>query len=255
MPHMFKRIRLTWRDASAGGYGILTFLFAFALAWALMYPADFFYGLWHDHAGIAEGIEKYGPKNRYKPGFADTTRAQRVALFGEINVAVHRGGEGLEAISYQTPSSRGPQLLLRQPEVVHLQDVAHLMQGLMVFASVVAMLWVLATACYVLRRDFIPGMLQQSIGPCLIIVLSGLCLLFFGAENVFNQLHIWVFPLEHQWFFYYQDSLMSTMMLAPRLFAWIAFSWVLLAMVIFVAVIFACERLVQYLAYRRGVKL
>ena len=35
-------------------------------------------------------------------------------------------------------------------------------------------------------------------------------------------MHEWVFPAEHQWFFYYQESLMTVLMKAPDLFGAIA---------------------------------
>jgi hypothetical protein len=50
-------------------------------------------------------------------------------------------------------------------------------------------------------------------------------------------MHVWVFPADHQWFFYYQDSLMSTLMKAPYLFGYIAVALVALATV-FLALIF-----------------
>ena len=39
---------------------------------------------------------------------------------------------------------------------------------------------------------------------------------------MFYQFHIWLFPADHEWFFYWQDSLMSTLMKAPVLFGGIA---------------------------------
>ncbi len=47
-------------------------------------------------------------------------------------------------------------------------------------------------------------------------------LLISGPEAVFYQFHIWLFPADHEWFFYWQDSLMSTLMKAPVLFGGIA---------------------------------
>ena len=71
-----------------------------------------------------------------------------------------------------------------------------------------------------------------NIGVGLIITSAGL--LTLGGKAVFYQLHIWIFPANHQWFFYYQDSLMSTMMKAPDLFAYIAISLSLLGLLFFV---------------------
>jgi len=63
-----------------------------------------------------------------------------------------------------------------------------------------------------------------------------------GPKDVFYQMHIWVFPDNHQWFFYYQDSLMSTMMKAPDLFAGIAAQIVLLALLLFSVGVYAARK-------------
>jgi hypothetical protein len=62
----------------------------------------------------------------------------------------------------------------------------------------------------------------------------GVILAVIGPKAVFTQLHIWVFPAEHKWFFYYQDSLMSTMMHAPILFGGIAAQWAAFASIVFI---------------------
>ncbi|MFN2223885.1 MAG: DUF1461 domain-containing protein, partial [Candidatus Promineifilaceae bacterium] len=54
----------------------------------------------------------------------------------------------------------------------------------------------------------------------------------------------WICPPGHQWFFYYQDSLMTTMMKAPVLFAGIAAEWLVLTIAVFVALVAACVRFV-----------
>lgn len=47
-------------------------------------------------------------------------------------------------------------------------------------------------------------------------------LIWIGPTRVFYTLHEWVFPSDHQWMFSYQESLMTTLMKAPDLFAAIA---------------------------------
>ena len=46
-------------------------------------------------------------------------------------------------------------------------------------------------------------------------------------------MHEMVFPDDHQWFFYYQDSLMTTLMKAPDIFFAIGAVWAILASVIY----------------------
>lgn len=228
--------------AYSAAYGILAFMVAMTLSWVVMMKFDFFYGVWHDHGGIQEGIEIYGPKNRYKNGFAQTTRQQRVDLFHQINKAVHSGGDGLEEITYQSPSSNGEQKLLRKPEVVHLTDVANLID-LMIWVMAVVLFVCPAMAIYFYKKQgCLPKIKFQLVGIGGLLALLGLLLIVFGAENVFNTLHVWVFPKEHQWFFYYQESLMSTMMLAPLLFAWIGAAWVVISIVMYVLLSFLVSK-------------
>jgi len=213
-------------------------LFSIAISWLLLYQTQFLFGVFHDVGGIKEGIDKYAPLNKYKAGFGDTTYTQRVEAFKAINIAVHNSGEGLADISYQTATSHGPQRLLREPEVVHLQDVANLLdvfKPLFWWSLLALPLFMMALAFYNPLAIFvtIPAIKHSMITIGMLALLLALPLLIFGAEDVFNQLHIWIFPKEHQWFFYYQESLMSTLMYAPVLFGWIAAAWALFALASF----------------------
>lgn len=232
--------------AIAAGYGLLTYILVLSVAWFGLAQVDFLYGFWHDNVGIKEGIEQYGPQNRYRPGFAETTREQRVELFAAINDAVHSRGRGLEQITYQTPTSGGEQTLLRTPEIVHLKDVAVLLDKLFFLVVAVFIGWPLATFFLYKHPAGLPTMKNQLLGIVIFIALVLVTLFIFGAENVFNQLHIWIFPGEHQWFFYYQDSLMSTMMLAPRLFGWIAVVLAALSLLLFIVVQFLLAKISRH---------
>ncbi|MFT5083168.1 MAG: putative membrane protein [Lentisphaeria bacterium] len=227
-------------------YVALSLFVATILAWGIMMQGNFFYGVWHDHGGIAEGIEKYGPQNRYKEGFAETTRQQRIEIFAEISRAIHCNGEGLWDIAYSSSSSDGEQTLLREAEVVHLTDVAHLISLMKIAATLGSVFWLAILVCLLKARAKLPLLRHQMLGLAGIFFVGGLVLFAAGAEDVFNLLHIWIFPDNHQWFFYYQDSLMSTMMLAPTLFGWIAAAWAVLALGVFIVVHF-----IVLLAFRR----
>ncbi len=213
-------------------FAALTFLVSISLAWLFLFSIHFLYGVWHDYGGIAEAIEKYGPQNRYKLGFAETNREERLALFADINRAVHSGGRDLGNISYEV-LGQPRQLLLRKPEVIHLQDVANLINILkwIGFASIVC--WLVFVSQYFLNRKPLPNLKTQVFGLTIFVCVVTLLIILIGAESVFNQLHIWVFPKEHEWFFYYQDSLMSTLMFAPTLFAYIAIELVLMSVLFF----------------------
>lgn len=226
-------MQITSRMLSAV-YGLSGLLVALAFAWALLVANNYFYGLWHDYAGIGDAIEKYGPLNRYREGFADTSREQRVVLFGKIATAVHNDGQGLEKIFYLTPANAPGVPLLHEAEIVHLNDVAaliNIVQNILIFASV---FWLVATGFFIYKNKPLPGVKAQIIGFGTTICISVAIVLLFGWEKVFNQFHIWIFPEEHQWFFYYQDSLMSTMMWAPHLFKYIGLCWAGFTVVLFV---------------------
>ena len=244
------------KTAIIAAYGLLTFLLALSIAWILLARVDFLYGVWHDYAGIKEGIERYGPQNRYRSGFAATSREQRVKLFSAINSAVHNSGDGLDRITYETATSDGRQLLLREPEIVHLRDVANLIDKLFYVMVIAFIGWPLGTYFMCRSQMGIPSGKQQIGGLFALLAVVIVLLLIFGAENVFNQLHVWIFPAGHQWFFYYQDSLMSTLMLAPTLFAWIAVALGGVGIFIFIALhLFAkklCHGVLLPLSRRRN---
>ncbi len=214
-------------------YSVMAFVIALVLAWFILAKQDFAYGFWHDNVGIAEGIEKYGPKNRYRVGFADTSREQRIELFAEINHSIHNQGKGLSEISYDSNTSRGQQPLLREPEIIHLQDVANLLDFLKIVIVLVGVFWIFLFIILIKKYRSLPSVKFQLLSLSNLLILGLLLIALLGPEQVFNALHIWVFPKDHQWFFYYQDSLMSTMMLAPILFGWISILWVAVAVAIY----------------------
>src|SRR5690606_5060552 len=80
--------------------------------------------------------------------------------------------------------------------------------------------------------------------------ITGITLVIFitGPTKVFYWLHEQIFPDEHEWFFYYQDSLMTTLMKAPDLFGFIAVILVILMMVLWSLTIWGMIKLLPSLA-------
>lgn len=203
-----------------------------ALAWISLAAVDFGYPLLYRVLDIDQHISRYGPENRYRHGFELTSRDQRLALFGQINEAVHRGGKGLASLTYPGPRGRAVPLL-REPEVVHLTSVARLIDLLARISWV--MLVLLGLSVILLRRA------RASLAPARRLLLgsvgaaagAALLVLVIGPERVFNTLHVWVFPAGEQWYFFYQESLMTTLMKAPDLFGAIAGMLALLTLVFF----------------------
>ena len=195
---------------------ISALLAALATGWMLHKPADYGYSFWYDQMDIRGHIDKYGPKNRYIRGFDDLSREQHLELFGGIVDAVHNQGRGLAELEF-TDSRGRTKPLLREPEIVHLQDVANLIDVLSVAGAVSLLIAAIGTFMLIRRRIPIQWK-QQGLLLGGLLGAVALVLLIAGPKAVFYQLHVWIFPDDHQWFFYYQESLMSTMMKAPDLF-------------------------------------
>ncbi len=203
----------------------LTFFVALWLSWHLLTKIDFGYPFWYQYGGIQSNIETYAPQNRYRHDFETTDDAQRQALFHQIAQAIQLPPEQalkqLKSLHYTTAD--GQQFsLLREPEVLHLVDVSYLIQQLNAAGRALALIWIGLTLWVLLRKLCFPSK-QQALWMLLGgLGIAILALLIIGPTEVFYQLHHWVFPAGHPWFFYYQDSLMSTMMAAPKLFGQIA---------------------------------
>lgn len=91
-----------------------------------------------------------------------------------------------------------------------------------------------------------PSVRIQLAGLAVLSAVIGIILAVIGPKAVFTQMHIWVFPPQHKWFFYYQDSLMSTMMHAPVLFGGIAAQWAAFASLVFIALQLAVKHGVDH---------
>ncbi len=208
----------------------LSLILSLGLAWHSLAKVDFGYVIWYEYGGIKEFINNYAPQNNYKKNFDLASEQQQINAFHEIVYAIQNHGEGLAKISYQVGNNN--YLLLRNAEVIHLQDVANLIDWLNKFLVFSFILW-LIIFLYQLKYPFVYGKKATILSIVGGGALLALPLIIFGATKVFYQFHIWVFPDNHQWFFYYQDSLMSTMMKAPDIFAYIALSLVFTTLIIY----------------------
>lgn len=205
------------------------------LAWKLMQPFNYGYAFWYEQLGIAEHIDRFAPQNRQgKSGFETTDYDTRYQLFEGISQAVNNSGQGLRELSYTGQPGATPQLLLTDPEAVHLEDVAKLIDLLVPVGWAALALLVVLTLISRFGKLRLPG-----IGSSLLtlLIIAGLCAIVIvavGPHNVFKAMHEMVFPDDHQWFFYYQDSLMTTLMKAPDIFFAIGAVWAMLSSIIYV---------------------
>jgi len=210
---------------------LLCFVVTLPVTWWGLAKADFFYSTLYDAIGIDKHIERYAPKNRYdKRDFVETSKAQRVELFHEVVVAIHNKGEGLDSLSYNAVNEP-KKVLSTDAEVTHLQDVANLLEKLKTLVFLVSIVWLVAILWMYLKRMRVPSA-QSLVTMFFIWLVIAILVLLLGPEKVFNQLHIWVFPDDNQWFFYYEESLMSTIMKAPQLFGYISLIWVIASLVL-----------------------
>jgi hypothetical protein len=201
---------------------------ALLTSWQLLKSADFLYPLWYDVIGIDRTIAEYGPQNSYRDHFELTTREERTRLFAAIVAAIHDGGRGLEALTYHDARGQAVAPLLRSPEITHLRDVSRLVDGLYRLGLGAVVVWLVVLAWLWRLRLPPPPLGRYFAGLGLAAGVLGLAVIAIGAKKVFYTAHTLIFPASHQWFFYYEESLMTMLMKAPDLFAAIAAEWLLL---------------------------
>lgn len=208
---------------------------ALFISWQVSAKLNFLYPIWYHALSIDKTIDTYGPQNRYISGFASTTTSERFEIFAQINEAVHQQGQGLSTITFYDQQSRETKVLLRAPEILHLHDVARLIDQVywLGYAALTGLALLLG---YVfVKNDNMPRIAPYHWAGSGALGVAVVGILVIGAEKVFYQFHEWIFPPGHPWFFYYQDSLMSTSMQAPNLFGAIAVQLGVLAILLYVA--------------------
>lgn len=241
----FKRGR---QVAAQAGLVACCVWWSLVFAWYGLSAVNFAFPVVYEMAGIGENIAQYAPQNRYKRGFELTTRVEHERLFAEIVRAINHNGKGLADISYRGPDGNVIDRFLRMPEVVHLQDVANLLTSLRYFCWYIAGLTIVLTGLYLYLRWPIPNTRRAGVGLGVVLAIVTMGLIFTGATDVFYSLHTRIFPDGHQWFFYYQESLMTTLMKAPDLFAYIGLLLVAVSMGVFVPLWAGWRRIINWLS-------
>lgn len=200
-------------------YALACFWLALALSWRGLAWFDYGYPFWYQVLDIREHIARYAPENEEKPGFEQLPPEQHKRAFAQISRAVHSGGTGLGELAYRGPDGK-PVALLTRDEILHLEDVAALLH-LGAWISVFMLLFWLPLALAV-KRYSRPPPGYRLLGAGVPAAIVGAWVLVSGPRAVFYTLHDWLFPPENPWFFYWEESLMSTLMKAPYLFGGIA---------------------------------
>lgn len=222
------------------------FCASFYLAWQVSAATNFFYSTWYDVLKIDIAISKYAPNNKYKKrGFEHLPKSEHVSLFSGITKAIQKGGDGLRDLNFKNSNSNEQVKLLTEAEVVHLQDVANftgVFKYLGIFGALMsAIIFLLMRFAKIPIAKF-KNLLLGGIGLVLLITLL---VVVVGPTKIFYAGHELIFPDNHQWFFYYEDSLMSTMMKAPALFGPIVGQLLLLTLIVWVMILWLCGKLMS----------
>ena len=215
---------LVWANVC---WSLSLWLLCLTAVWIALAQQSFFYKQWYQLLGIDQTINTYAPLNRFeRQSFVNTNSEEHARLFTAITQAVHQQGSGLSAIEYTSLDGKAVPLLTKA-EVIHLQDVANLMTVATAWMKVIAVVFIFSSLLMRYKEITISPLKQQWVYAgglmAVLLVLS----LVIGVENLFYGLHTIVFPDGHQWFFYYEDSLMSTLMQAPNIFLPIGVVWII----------------------------
>lgn len=197
-------------------------LIALALiSWHLLAQVHFAYPVGYQLLNLDKHIAEFAPLNHHKEDFEFTAKEDHWRLFGEINDAVQSSGKGLRAINY-TLANGETTALMHAAEIIHLQDVANLIDAFYVVGIICLLIWIGLVVFVIQQKLKLPPVKKILFGFLTSLILITIIVLVIGPTTVFYWFHVQVFPDGHQWFFYYQDSLMTTLMKAPDIFAFIA---------------------------------
>jgi len=195
------------------------FVICLFLAWKSLSATNFFFERLYQLHAIDEQIKKYAPQNRNKENFELTQSSEHQRIFGEIVSSINSNGRGLAEISYFNSFGDKIDEFLTNDEITHLEDVSELI----VYSTQIALsLTGVLIAVYgfffyykVSRSRYfwkpVTTLFSFSTMVFTLILITGFVFVI-GARKVFHILHELLFADKGQWFFYYQDSLMTTLL-------------------------------------------
>lgn len=231
-------------------FAVTLLIFSIGISWQASKMVNFLYGFWYQTLEINSVISVNVPRNTQgKRDFPSNDTALHAQKFADIVYSIHQHGAGLADIDYLNHQGHARKLLTKS-EVQHLQDVANLLDNIKIlwWLNVFFLLSFLLFYCRKpthLTKDKhnadkvcaeslsnMPSGKQKLMSLVCFMLLMLLLLSLWGFTEIFYYLHTVIFPSEHQWFFYYQDSLMATLMKAPDIFAAIAGQLLLFALLL-----------------------
>ena len=132
---------------------------------------------------------------------------------------------------------------MHEAEIIHLQDVANLIDVFYRAGLIGLLLWIGLIVFAYQQKLKLPAIKKILLGFLAGFAFITVLVIVIGPTAVFYWFHVQVFPDGHQWFFYYQDSLMTTLMKAPDIFAFIAVLLLSLLITLWCASLYALNRL------------
>ncbi len=205
-----------------GNFGLTLALLVSCLyvSWQVLSQANFLYDQIYEHNNLEAHVNEFAPLNRNdKESFALTSKTERVRVFNDIAREINSGGGGLGSIAYTPEGAGAATPFLVEAERDHLQDVANLVSSLKPIGAVIASLLI---AFYGFCWYYKVSRYQYFWRPSGIFVslfqisaVAALCVAItfaLGPQQTFYLLHEWAFSDKAQWYFYFEDSLMTTLM-------------------------------------------
>lgn len=235
------RIYFLW-----GCYSLGSLLLSIWLAWQLCAQINFLYPLWYSVLEIDQTINQTLPKHLYKKEFIATNTEEHHRLFAAIVSSVQAGGKGLAGINFYTPDGVKLGTLLTESEIIHLQDVADLIDVLGWFSHIVLVFCLIVMALIIFFRVPMPVVKNLCAVVIALVIIMVIGVVIAGAKKIFYWIHTLIFPVEHQWFFYYEESLMSTLMKAPDLFAPVSVMLLVLGLLIWLVHLFILAKFAHF---------
>jgi uncharacterized membrane protein len=212
------------------------------LAWHLLAQFSFAYPMGYRLLSLDKHIQEFAAVNRYKKNFELISSQDHWNIFSQITAAVQHHGKGLAAINYTLPDGKSIPLM-HAAEITHLQDVANLIDIFYTVGIVGALTWLILLYIAYRKKIQFPSLKKILQGFCGGILLLTVLIFGFGAKKVFYWLHTQIFPEGHQWFFYYDESLMTTLMKAPDIFGFIGSLLAVLIVIFWLSSVWAMNML------------
>ena len=181
---------------------------------------------------IESHIAEFAPQNRQnRINFELTSKNERIRIVGKILRTVNSKGVGLETIKYFNTDGVPVNLFLTLAEVEHLKDVSVLVHLMNSIAFILMIIFIIIFSLAWRYKTTTPSLLMLTCNMVGFVIIATGCIIFIGPQIVFNELHEWVFADKSEWHFYYQDSLMTTLLKAPDTFATIAILMTAIALI------------------------